>query len=325
MRLFPFLLCLLLAGCSETQKPVRVIFDSDMGPDYDDVGAITLLHAFADMGEAEILATVASTNYEGVASVFDILNTYFGRPDLPIGVARADASSLKDFQHWTDSLLARYPYSLKSNAAAQNAVKLYRRILSQQPDRSVTIITVGFLTNIAELLRSGPDELSPLGGMELVKAKAKRMICMAGGFPSFQEFNIKIDAPSAKYVFENFPGEVIFSGFEIGNRIKTGLPLIHNDSIRNSPVKDVYKICIGMSSEDKEGRKSWDQTAVLVAVRGPEPWYNLREGRILVDEKGFNTWDSTARGQFYLKESAPVSDVNKLIDELMQHQPSGGK
>jgi pyrimidine-specific ribonucleoside hydrolase len=43
-------------------KPLAVIFDPDMGPDYDDVGAITLLHAFADGGKANILATIASTN-----------------------------------------------------------------------------------------------------------------------------------------------------------------------------------------------------------------------------------------------------------------------
>src|SRR5688572_28720920 len=65
-------------------EPVRVIFDSDMGPDYDHVGAITLLHSFADSGKANILATIASTKYEGVAAVFEVLNTYFNRPNIPI-------------------------------------------------------------------------------------------------------------------------------------------------------------------------------------------------------------------------------------------------
>src|SRR5688572_29379947 len=72
-------------------KPVNVIFDTDMGPDYDDVGAITLLHAFADQGEANILATMASTKYEGVAAVLNVLNTYFKRPDLPIAVPKGQA------------------------------------------------------------------------------------------------------------------------------------------------------------------------------------------------------------------------------------------
>ncbi|MBK5272368.1 MAG: hypothetical protein JJE22_15280 [Bacteroidia bacterium] len=73
--------CLLIPSVGvQAQKkvpPVSVIFDSDMGPDYDDVGAITLLHAFADSGYAKILATVASTKYEGVAAIFNTFNIYF--------------------------------------------------------------------------------------------------------------------------------------------------------------------------------------------------------------------------------------------------------
>ena len=49
--------------------PVPVIFDSDMGPDYDDVGAITLLHSFADSGYAKILATVASSSCSGPSGI----------------------------------------------------------------------------------------------------------------------------------------------------------------------------------------------------------------------------------------------------------------
>ena len=61
-----FYLVITLSSQAQKHKPVPVIFDSDMGPDYDDVGAITLLHAFADSGYINILATVASTKYEGV-------------------------------------------------------------------------------------------------------------------------------------------------------------------------------------------------------------------------------------------------------------------
>ena len=105
-----FLFCCLLlqvvsSPAQKKDKPVAIIFDSDMGPDYDDVGAIAMLHAFADSGYAKILATVASTKYEGVAAIFNIFNTYFERPDLMIGVPKGKALELKDVQHWTDSLL----------------------------------------------------------------------------------------------------------------------------------------------------------------------------------------------------------------------------
>ena len=84
-----------LSSQAQKSKPIPVIFDSDMGPDYDDVGAITLLHAFADSGYINILATVASTKYEGVAAVFNVLNTYFKRPGLLIGVPKGKALGIK--------------------------------------------------------------------------------------------------------------------------------------------------------------------------------------------------------------------------------------
>jgi hypothetical protein len=42
-------------------EPVRVIFDTDMDTDCDDAGALALLHALADNGEAVILATLVSS------------------------------------------------------------------------------------------------------------------------------------------------------------------------------------------------------------------------------------------------------------------------
>ncbi len=315
-----------LSSCTHTPKsqtsPVTVIFDTDMGPDYDDVGAITVLHALADSGHAEILATVASTKYEGVAAVLDVLNTYFGRPDLPIGVPTGEALTIRDFQHWTDTLIARYPHDLRSNAEAEDAVTLYRRILAGQPDNSVTIVTVGFLTNIADLLRSSPDEFSDLSGRELVARKVKQLVSMAGTFPSGTEFNVEEDAVSSKYTFENFDGPILFSGFEIGNKIKTGLPLVHDNAIENSPVKDVYRISIPMADEDSAGRMSWDQTAVLVGIKGVEPWYRTQQGTMKVAEDGSNSWVNDQGQHRYLIEAHPSSEVQELINELMRHQPA---
>ncbi|HXL55178.1 MAG TPA: nucleoside hydrolase, partial [Chitinophagaceae bacterium] len=190
---------LLLVFCSLTvsfaqaqnKKNKSVIFDTDMGPDYDDVGAITLLHAFADSGKVNILATIASTKYEGVAAVLNVLNTWFKKPAIPIGVPKGNAVTQKDLQHWTDTLIAKYPHAIKSNNEVPDAVELYRKILTQQPDYSVTIITVGFLTNISNLLQSEPDHYSLLTGKDLVKKKVKQLVCMAGKFPAGYEFNIK--------------------------------------------------------------------------------------------------------------------------------------
>jgi inosine-uridine nucleoside N-ribohydrolase len=306
---------------AQSGRTVPVIFDTDMGPDYDDVGAITLLHAFADKGEAIILATIASTKYDGVGPVLNVLNTYFKRPDIPIGVPKGYALTLRDVQHWSDTLIANYPHEIKNNNQTMDAVELYRKVLALQPDTSVTIVTVGFLTNISNLLLSKPDAYSPLTGAELINAKVRNMVCMAGKFPSGKEFNVERDAKASVNVFRNFPRPIILSGFEIGNRIHTGIPLIHNNQIKNSPVKDVFRISIPLDPEDKEGRMSWDQTAVLVAVRGHKPFYKLACGEMTVGTDGSNGWDPKGTTHCRLVEAQPPATVQKIINDLMMHQP----
>ena len=319
--LIVLLLAHIVVICGQQTKPIPVIFDSDMGPDYDDVGALTVLHAFADSGYVKILDTVASTKYEGVAAVFDVLNTYFKRPDLLIGVPKEKALELKDNQHWTDSLLKNYPHSIRSNNEVLSATEVYRRCLAAQPDRSVTIITVGFLTNLADLLRSLPDKYSRLSGKELVNKKVKQLVCMAGAFPNGNEFNVRMDAAASKFVFTNWNTPILFSGVEIGFTIKTGLPLVNNRSIQNSPVKDVYSISIPKSLQDTAGRMSWDQTAVVIAVKGIQPWWNSKKGKIVIADDGSNTWNDEPAAHSYIIEALPPIQVEAYINKLMMHQP----
>ncbi len=322
--LFTIIICCAINAFSQN-KPgrVNIIFDSDMGPDYDDVGAITILHALADKGEAKILATMASTKYEGVAGVLNVFNTYFNRPDIPIGVPKGDALDLRDFQHWTDTLLAKYPHKIKTNSDAADAVALYRKILAAQPDNSVTIVTVGFLTNLSNLLNTPADGYSPLTGKELVKRKAKLLVTMGGKFPSGYEFNIMKDAPASKNVYDNWGTPVIFSGFEIGVKIKAGLPLIGNAAIKNSPVKDVFKLSIPMAKEDSLGRCSWDETAVLIAIKGYGQWYTLHKGKMTVATDGSNGWDENGTSQSYIVEKVDYKVVQDIINTLIMHQPAG--
>lgn len=312
---------IVLYSIAQPKKQKVIIFDSDMGPDYDDVGAITMLHAFADSGYIKLLATIASTKYEGVAGVFNVLNTYFNRPDLPIGVPKNKGLELKDWQHWTDTLLAKYPHRIKNNSEVQDATELYRKLLSKQPDKSVTIVTVGFLTNLSNLLLSSPDKYSTLSGKQLVQKKVKELISMAGRFPSGKEFNVEKDASASQVVFSQWPTRILLSGFEIGQKIKVGLPLIQNEKISNSPVKDVFRISIPQAKEDSAGRMSWDETAVLVAVKGYQPYYTVKEGKMIVEADGSNTWDDQGKAHAHLVEKIPIEQVRNEIQKLIQHQP----
>jgi len=317
---------LIFYGCSNQQrvksdKVVKIIFDTDLGPDYDDVGALAFLHAMADSGRVDILATVTSNKHNLVAPSIDVINTYFGRGELPIGAPKTSGVNLGSAQHWADSIVEKYPHSIKSTSDVADAVEIYRKTISNQSDKSVTIVTVGFLTNLNNLLKSGPDNISPLTGKELVEKKVKRLVSMAGKFPEGKEFNIYMDSAASKYVYENWPGEIIFTGFEIGWEIRTGLKLI-NSNIKNSPVKDVFRISIPLSDEDKYGRMSWDETAVLIGVYGTDGFFDTVRGKIIVNPDGSNTWENNPDGkQLYVKQKMPVPQISTFIEDRMMHVP----
>jgi len=313
----------LLISCNLLQSrfrdPVKIIFDSDMGPDYDDVGALTMLHAFADSGKAEILGTIASNKYSLVAPCLNVINTYYGRPQIPIGVPKTHGVNIGCSQHWSDSLIANYPHSIKSNDQAQDAVSLYRKILASQPDTSVVIVTVGFLTNLNDLLLSGSDTFSPLSGKNLVQKKVKRLVSMAGKFPEGWEFNVKEDSTSSKYVFENWPTRIILSGFEIGEKIFTGKNLIKSNL--KSPAKMAFKIAMSFSESDKNGRMSWDQTAVLTAIQGPDENFSEIYGKMIAEPSGFNRWRNLENGTHsYLVFKKTPEKLSEIIEHYMMHQ-----
>ena len=322
--LLHLIILVLFVSCS--QKPAdipNIIFDTDLGPDYDDVGALAFLHAMADSGKAEILATISSNKHELVAPSIDVINTYFKRPDLPVGAPKTKGPSMSSGQHWADSIVAKYPHKINSTNEVADAVEIYRKILSSQPDKSVTIVTVGFFTNMSNLLKSGPDSYSPMNGHDLVDKKVKRLVSMAGFFPEGREFNIYIDSVSSKYAIDNWPGEIIFTGFEIGSKIFTGLKLI-SSQIENSPVKDVFRISIPLSPGDKNGRMSWDETAVLIAVYGTDGFFDTVRGRIIVNINGSNGWENDTEGRhLYVVRTMPIPEMADFIEARMMHIPSG--
>lgn len=312
------------ASCADKTAPVAVIFDTDIAPDYDDVGALAMLHALADNGEVKILATISCNAFETTAPTLSVINTYFNRADVPVGVVKKDSPNYSCPRLWAQGIIAKYPHAIKSNSEAVDAIQLYRKILYAQPDTSVTIIAVGTLTNIADLLYSKPDTYSEYDGLQLVKKKVKRLVAMAGGIDSTgnsgYEWNIMADIPAAQKVFKDWPAPIILSGFEIGVNIFTGMKLISNTSIQNSPVKDAYQISLAYDGS-KQGRYSWDQTAVLVAVRGIEPDFNYRKLNLTIKDDGKDTVIAGNKITYITRKQKP-EETGRLIEELMMHEPS---
>lgn len=299
----------------------KIIFDTDMGPDYDDVGAIAVLHALADSGECEILATVASDTHPSIAPTIEVFNRYFGRDSLPVGAAVQGAPDFTAENGWNDTLINTYAQDLR-NKSYPDAVSMYRKVLAGQPDQSVTIVTVGFLSNLSALLDSQPDTYSELNGLDLVKTKVKQLVAMAGGFPEGSEFNVNRHAEASVNTFSKWPTPILFSGFEIGSKIFTGGKAGPRDD--EGPVTKAYAFNLKTYTENGESnRPSWDQTAVLIAIRNPEDYFYVNgPGKFEVSEDGSNTWNPTVdAGHYFIGHKYPYQYISNTIEALMLHRP----
>ena len=317
-------------SCSSNEEPKQVvvkehtskiIFDTDMGPDYDDVGAIALLHALADSGECEILATMASDAHPSIAPTIEVFNRYFGRNSLPVGRAVSGAPDFTAKNGWNDSLITRYAPDLRDKDYP-DAVRVYRQVLAAQPDTSVTIVTVGFLSNIGALLESEPDEYSKMNGVELVKAKVKRLVAMAGAFPEGGEFNVNRHPEASVKAISKWPRPILFSGFEIGVKIMTGNKVGARSD--DDPVSYAYRYNLATyGDKEADNRNSWDQTAVLVAILNPKDYFYVNgPGKFIVHEDGSNSWDPTTdASHYFISHKYPYSRIAGIIEALMLHTP----
>ncbi|MCL4205248.1 MAG: nucleoside hydrolase [Pirellulaceae bacterium] len=289
-----------------------------MSGDADDAGTLAMLHALADRGECELLATVVNRKDKTNASAaaVDAINTYYGRPDMPIGTDKQGPTDLQRTSAYAPALRDEFPNDIGPDDRAPDALEVYRRVLSSQPDGSLTICSVGALSNLAELWRREP---------ELVRAKVRRLVVMGGEFQESKrpETNIRTHREAAQVVAAQWPSEIVWHGFEIGQKLITGEQL--KQTPRSNPVRRAYELRQHAGRPSIEGgQPSYDQAAALFAVRGAEPafWETVAGGRVHVDAEGRTTWqpDATAN-QAYVKIKGDPRRLAEAIESLMVAPP----
>lgn len=303
------LMCYMIGCKANNMESVKVILDTDFSSDADDVGAVAVLHNLSQSNDTEILAMIISSGDPWSVTALHNLNSFFGKPQIPLGTVGE-----KGVKH--DSSYTKAIANLNAETAVyHDAVELYRKVLAEQPDNSVVLVSVGFLTNLSDLLKSESDIASNLGGHELVTKKVKHLVCMGGQYPSGKEWNFYQDAISAKTVVEQWPTEIYFVGFELGERIVTGTSLKRLGTM--NPVARTYKL-----HNNFKGRPSWDQLAVLYGAGNGR----LRRDLFTVSEPGVNgvrldgsnLWRAEATGKhFYLSLKKSTMETSEVIEKMM--------
>ncbi|MFT2010503.1 nucleoside hydrolase [Pontibacter sp. 13R65] len=335
----------LLSGCSLVQPnkqkdkpvaqavvhPVKIILDTDMHTDCDDAGALAVLHALADRGECEILAMMVSTKDPYAAPTVDAINTYYRRPDIPIGIMKGEGV----YRHsaYTKGIAKEFSHDFENNETAPDAVELYRTVLEGQEDQSVVIVTVGYLTNISRLLQL-PATAERLSGLELVKRKVKTWVCMGGnfiGFPAKDDLklsnvNFQFDAAAAYNAIHNWPGELVFAGREVCS-VPSGLAIGESLSgtPADNPVRRAYELYFGGVAKN---RHVADLVSVLYAVRGLRNYWDIQTAGYmdLQRDMTFEWKFDQEKNQAYLLKKPLNGEFNDryveaVLDSLLTQPP----
>lgn len=285
--------------------PVKVFLDTDLVWDPGDVSAMTFAHGLADRCEIELIGISCVTTASSAAPAADAINTYFGRPDIPIGVLKG--GSFLDRNGFTKPIVDKYPPTrYKSSADAPDATKVFREVLAKQPDGSVTVVSIGPLRNLAKFLKSPADDASPLSGKELIAKKVKLLSAMAGVFVDIapfggrleKEWNVEQDVGAAADVAEGWPTPIMWSGFEIGWYACPDAETLKKTD-PNGPMGIALKGADPTPCQEGNGRPGWDQTSILYAARGLNTLFlGDLKGKVTIDRgSGKSTWSAAGDRQ----------------------------
>ncbi|MET3566908.1 inosine-uridine nucleoside N-ribohydrolase [Leifsonia sp. 563] len=289
----------------------RLIIETDLFSDVDDVGALAIAHALADDGRCEILTVGVNTpSIYGVPAARGV-NGFFGRPGIPVGRFPLQDESVSEPDY------ARFiteNYVVPRAQDAELAVTVHRRALAEAAAASVTVVSIGFFGNLRDLIESPPDDISDLDGRSLVAGAVTRLIVMGGRFPEGHEFNIAHDPVAAAFVLSRWPTPVEFVGWETGFEVVTGRGL-SRDSEHNL-VGAAYRRFSGEGS----GRASWDLIAMHYAVVSDPDLYVLSpRGRLTVGQNGWTRFVTDDLGPHrHISLAAEPARVGDALDALLE-------
>ncbi len=322
-------LCLVLpsatAQTAPVAAPIPLIFDTDIGNDCDDVLALGMIHSLETRGVCRLAAVTITKDHDQCAPFVDAVNTFYGRGDIPIGVCRSGVtpqqSRFTGLAVEQTGGVDRYPHDLRSGRDAPDAVVVLRKALAAEADGQVVIVQVGFSTNLLALVRSPADAISPLTGRELVRSKVRTLSVMAGAFVPINgqphaEYNVVEDLSSARALAAEWPGEIVYSGFEVGLAVPYPALSIQRDFdyLPHHPLSEAYILY----EPPPHNRPCWDLTSVLWAVYPDRGYFGLSEsGTVSIDDRGITTFAADPNGKHrYLQLS--TEQQPRVVEALVQ-------
>jgi len=302
LNLYLIIILLSTLIIAQDQQPQKIIYETDMCTSIDDVGALALIHGLQNRGETELLAVClnATGDNDGVAAI-DAINTWYGRGDIPIGIWKGSypEPDTSKYMH----VLTLFPHDIDNNSAP-SALETYQKVLAKQPNKSVTIISTGYLQNLDDLLRNDPN---------LVATKVKELVIMGAYQNDPEHFVLHDTEKAAQNVIKNWPTPLVFH--LLGEGIMTGSGL--KDAPVENPVRMAYYLQLGSKFRDNA---SWDQMTVLYGVRGASGLFKQNTTGTGMLVNGYK-WNFQERNDSWLELLLPEASYAKMINDLMLEPP----
>jgi len=176
----------------QSQGPIPIILDTDIGGDIDDALALALALQSPELDVRAVTTVFEDT--EGRARVAWKELGLYGRHDVPLAAGAVETLlDPKVVRPAPAQFKVLTPQDTLPAGARQHAVDLIITTLLASP-RKVTLVPIGPMTNIALALKTEPR----------IKEKIERIVLMGGSFDLLiPEYNINRDAAASAIVFNS--------------------------------------------------------------------------------------------------------------------------
>jgi hypothetical protein len=214
---------------------------------------------------------------------------------------------------WRDYIYDNYDRNGVGLAATvEDGNKTMRAALAARPRKDAVVLTTGPLNAMQALMDSTADDVSPMNGVELLRAKCKALYAVVGIFPTGTEWNAVQHPTSANDVAANWPTPIVWVGIELGDTVKTGGPLT------SKAADDLMRKGFSYPPATNSRREAWGQLGVMAAAQSHADFGMVRGTAAFNASTGANTWTNSATGNHYyltktLNDGHYANRINKWI------------
>ncbi|KAI1408237.1 hypothetical protein F5Y13DRAFT_204951 [Hypoxylon sp. FL1857] len=273
----------------------RLLIDSDLLNFDDDPLAIGLANIFQSWDKVELIGVMSSVNSRYAPPAIDAINTYFGHPDIPVAIQKPvdNLTQLPEYPEYGDymtGLTYNFTEDIRDGTRTPDPVSSYRYLLSTSADNSITIAVIGFHDNLFHLLNSGPDQISPYTGAELLNSKVRQLVVQANEVGLSYNTNTH-NATFAQTVLNSWPGRLTFVSDDVAENTVLGTRITTELDVTKNPIGYALRTSIGYGQK----HPVWDAVALYYAICSLDDiftWKYPHGGRVTLNGSAFASWEN---------------------------------